>query len=165
MPSAFQDDWLQVAAEEVHHFELVRERLRSLDQDYGDFPAHDGLWQLARNTASDPLLRMGLVPRVMEARGLDVTPGIMERFRALGDDDSVAVLEVILRDEVGHVEAGSRWFHHLCRERGLAPESTYFELLARHLNNRIHCPLHRQARLAAGFSVAELDRLESLCRN
>ena len=165
MPAGFQDDWLQVALEEAHHFRLVRSRLWALDRDYGDFPAHEGLWELARQTASDPLLRMALVPRVMEARGLDVTPGIMERFRALGDNGSVQVLEVILRDEIGHVQVGSRWFHHLCRDRGLDPEATYFELLERHLGNRIHCPLHREARLAAGFSRSELERLESLCRS
>ena len=165
MPTGFQDDWLQVALEEAHHFGLVRDRLRELGHEYGDFPAHDGLWELARQTASDPLLRMALVPRVMEARGLDVTPGIMERFRALGDSGSVQVLEVILRDEIGHVQVGSRWFHHLCRERGLDPEATYFELLKRHLDNRVRCPLHRKARLEAGFSPSELERLESLCRS
>lgn len=165
MPLAFREDWLRVAEEEAHHFRLVRDRLRALDYDYGDFPAHEGLWQLARKTAGDPLLRMALVPRVMEARGLDVTPGIMEKFRAVGDHDSVAVLEVILRDEIGHVEAGSRWFRHLCAERGLDPEQTYFDLLARHLGNRIACPLHRGARRAAGFSENELKRLEKLCAN
>ncbi len=163
MPAAFHADWLQVAVEEVHHFRLVRERLRRLGRDYGDFPAHDGLWQLARETAGDPLLRMALVPRVMEARGLDVTPGIMERFRALGDRETVAVLEVILRDEIGHVAAGSRWFRHLCRERGLDPRETYFDLLQRHLGGAVRCPLHRQARRKAGFSEEELDRLEALC--
>ena len=164
MPERFRADWLRVAAEEVYHFRLVRRRLRALGHDYGDFPAHDGLWQLARKTAADPLLRMALVPRVMEARGLDVTPGIRERFRRVGDLETVSVLDVILRDEIGHVEAGSRWFRHLCRERGLEPEKTYFDLLARHLGNRISCPLHRTAREAAGFSPTELDRLERLCR-
>ena len=164
MPEAFRADWLRVAQEEVHHFRLVRGRLRDLGRDYGDFPAHDGLWALARETAADPLLRMALVPRVMEARGLDVTPGIMERFRAAGDRETVAVLEVILRDEIGHVEAGSRWFRHLCGERGLEPEKTYFELLGRHLGNRVSCPLHHEARRAAGFSHSELERLEQLCR-
>jgi len=163
MPEPFREDWLRVAGEEVLHFRLVRDRLRELGHDYGDFPAHGGLWELAQQTAEDPLLRMALVPRVMEARGLDVTPGIMEKFRARGDEHTVAVLEVILRDEIGHVEAGSRWFRHLCQQRGLDSEDTYFDLLARHLGNRIACPLHRQARLAAGFSNSELEHLESLC--
>lgn len=165
MPPAYYDDWLKVAAEEAHHFELVRNRLLELGHDYGDFPAHNGLWELARQTAHDPLVRMALVPRVMEARGLDVTPGIMEKFRAVGDQATVGVLEVILRDEIGHVEAGSRWFHHLCEERGLEPEGTYFGLLSRYLHNHVSCPLHRQARLQAGFSRAELERLERLCGN
>jgi len=164
MPEPFRADWLKVAEEEVYHFRLVRGRLRELGHDYGDFPAHNGLWELAQETAADPLLRMALVPRVMEARGLDVTPGIMEKFRAAGDQETVAVLEVILRDEIGHVEAGSRWFRHLCRERGLESEKTYFELLGRHLGNRVSCPLHHEARQAAGFSHSELERLEQLCR-
>jgi uncharacterized ferritin-like protein (DUF455 family) len=163
MPRAYYGDWLRVAVEETHHFELVRKRLLDLGCDYGDFPAHNGLWELAQQTAHDPLVRMALVPRVMEARGLDVTPGIMEKFRALGDEDTVAVLKVILRDEIGHVEAGSRWFHHLCKERELEPEATYFDLLSRYLRNRVSCPLHRQARLQAGFSRSELERLERLC--
>ncbi len=165
MPRGYYDDWVRVAEEEAFHFGLVQQRLRDLGHAYGDFPAHDGLWELARQTAHDPLVRMALVPRVMEARGLDVTPGIMEKFRAVGDDETVAVLEIILRDEIGHVEAGSRWFHHLCEQRGLEPEATYFGLLSRYLHNRISCPLHRQARLQAGFSPAELEHLERLCGN
>ncbi len=163
LPTGFHADWLQVAREEVHHFRLVRERLRALGRDYGDFPAHEGLWQLARTTAHDPLLRMALVPRVMEARGLDVTPGIKARFQALGDIETVAVLDVIMRDEIGHVSAGSRWFRHLCRERGLDPERTYFELIEAHLGGKVRCPLHHDARRAAGFSERELDQLERLC--
>jgi uncharacterized ferritin-like protein (DUF455 family) len=115
-------------------------------------------------TAHDPLVRMALVPRVMEARGLDVTPGMMARFAAVGDEQTVAILEIILRDEVGHVEAGSRWFRYLCEQRGLEPESTYFALLEAYLGNGIRCPLHRAARLEAGFSESELGRLEAICK-
>ena len=165
MPRGYYDDWMRVAEEEACHFSLVQQRLLDLGHAYGDFPAHNGLWELARQTARDPLVRMALVPRVMEARGLDVTPGIMEKFRAVKDDETVAVLEIILRDEIGHVEAGSRWFHYLCDQRGLEPEATYFGLLSRYLNNRISCPLHRQARLQAGFSPTELEVLERLCGN
>ena len=163
MPRAFYDDWVQVALEEAGHFLLVRGRLRRLGCDYGDFPAHDGLWSLALETARDPLLRMALVPRVMEARGLDVTPGMIERFREAGDLETVDVLGVILRDEVGHVRAGSRWLRFLCEQRGLDPEITYFDLLERHLPGAVRCPLHREARRQAGFSESELTHLESLC--
>ena len=164
LPDAFYTDWCRIAAEEAYHFSLLRERLGQLGFAYGDFPAHNGLWELAEQTASDPLLRMALVPRVMEARGLDVTPGMMDRLRRVGDRQSVAILEIILRDEIGHVEAGSRWFRHLCEQRGLDPEATYFELLEAHLPGGIRCPLHKEARLQAGFSARELDRLEDLCR-
>jgi uncharacterized ferritin-like protein (DUF455 family) len=164
MPDSYYADWAQVAAEEAHHFSLLQERLRQLGYAYGDFPAHNGLWELAVKTAGDPLLRMALVPRVMEARGLDVTPGMMERFASIGDKQTVAVLEIILRDEVAHVEAGSRWFRHLCVQRGLEPESTYFELLEQHFSGGIRCPLHKPARREAGFTESELGRLEALCK-
>ncbi len=163
LPDAFYADWARVAAEEAHHFSLLRDRLVELGYRYGDFPAHNGLWELARNTASDPLLRMALVPRVMEARGLDVTPGMMARFAAIGDQATPDILAVILRDEVGHVAAGSRWFGYLCEQRGLDRESTYFELLQEHFSGGVRCPLHRSARKQAGFSESELDRLERLC--
>lgn len=163
MPEAFYDDWIKVAVEEVYHFGLVRQRLRDLGYEYGDFPAHNGLWGLAQQTAHDPLVRMAMVPRVMEARGLDVTPDIMRRFESIGDRQTVEVLKVILRDEVGHVEAGSRWFHFLCGERGLDSEKTYFSLIAEYLRGHVSCPLHKEARKAAGFSESELNRLEALC--
>jgi uncharacterized ferritin-like protein (DUF455 family) len=164
MPPAFYQDWAQIAAEEAYHFSLLQARLEQLGFGYGDFPAHNGLWELAQNTADDVLLRMALVPRVMEARGLDVTPGMMARFEKIGDNETVAVLEIILRDEIGHVEAGSRWFRHLCEQRGLDPEATYFELIERYFGGGIRCPLHKSARREAGFSESELGRLEALCR-
>jgi uncharacterized ferritin-like protein (DUF455 family) len=164
MPDAYYADWVRVAAEEAYHFSLLHTRLGQLGYAYGDFPAHNGLWDLAVRTAHDPLLRMALVPRVMEARGLDVTPGMMERFASIGDQQTVAILQIILRDEVGHVEAGSRWFRYLCEQRGLEPEATYFDLLQEHLAGGIRCPLHKPARLAAGFTESELGRLEALCK-
>lgn len=164
LPDGFYTDWSRVAAEEAYHFSLLAERLAQLGHAYGDFPAHNGLWDLAQRTAHDPLLRMALVPRVMEARGLDVTPGMMTRLAAIGDQATVAILEIILRDEVGHVEAGSRWFRYLCGQRGIDPEETYFALLEEHLGNGIRCPLHRPARLSAGFTESELGRLEALCK-
>ena len=163
MPDAYYADWTRVAAEEAYHFTLLRDRLRELGYAYGDFPAHAGLWDLAVQTAGDPLRRMALVPRVMEARGLDVTPGMMARFVKAGDQATADILAIILRDEVGHVEAGSRWFRFLCEQRGLEPEATYFDLLDAHFRGEIRCPLHRTARLQAGFSEAELERLETLC--
>lgn len=164
LPDAYYGDWVRIAAEEAHHFTLLSARLGQLGYAYGDFPAHNGLWELAMDTASDPLLRMALVPRVMEARGLDVTPGMMERFAAIGDQRTVAILELILREEIGHVEAGSRWFRKLCTARGLDPEDTYFALLEQHLGSNIRCPLHIAARRQAGFTDSELGRLEALCK-
>ena len=163
LPDAYYADWARVAAEEAYHFSLLQTRLGELGFRYGDFPAHNGLWELALKTRADPLLRMALVPRVMEARGLDVTPGMMQRFASIGDRETAAILEVILRDEVGHVEAGSRWFRYLCQQRGLQPEPTYFELLERHFSGAIRCPLHKSARREAGFTESELVRLEALC--
>ncbi len=156
LPADFHDGWLVVAAEEAYHFRLVRERLRSLGFDYGDFPAHNGLWEMACKTADDPLARMALVPRVLEARGLDATPPIMAKLGAIGDRDSVAVLEIILRDEIGHVALGDRWFRILCAERGLEPEATYLKLIDAFDAPRPRPPLHVEARRAAGFSEAEL---------
>jgi len=164
MPQAYYADWIQVAAEEAVHFRLLQERLHAGGREYGDFPAHNGLWDMARRTAHDPLIRMALVPRMLEARGLDVTPGMITRLQAVGDRQTVEVLSRILRDEVGHVEMGSRWFRYLCERQGVAPEKTYFELLETFLNGEIRGPLHREARRQAGFSDSELDRLERLSK-
>jgi uncharacterized ferritin-like protein (DUF455 family) len=163
MPEAFFGDWIGVAAEEAHHFRLLRARLRELGHDYGDFPAHRGLWDMAQRTAGDVLARMALVPRVLEARGLDVTPGIMERLRRAGDERTAELLVVIFRDEIGHVAAGTRWFRHVCAARGLEPEAEYFRLLQEHLRGELRCPLHLEARRQAGFSEAELARLQAMC--
>ena len=163
LPHAYYDDWVRVAAEEAYHFGLMRDRLEELSHCYGDFPAHDGLWDMARRTAHDVLVRMALVPRVMEARGLDVTPGMIARFRSAGDSETADRLAIILRDEVGHVAAGSRWFRHLCAERGLEAETVYFELVDQYLSGEIRCPLNREARLTAGFGEGELARLEERC--
>jgi uncharacterized ferritin-like protein (DUF455 family) len=166
MPRQFYDDWVRVADEEAYHFSLVRDHLRSLGFDYGDFAAHNGLWEMAQKTADDPLLRMALVPRVLEARGLDVTPGIMQKLRDHGDHEAVAVLEIILRDEIGHVEIGSRWFQYLCEERGLEPKATFRCLFEEYMGGpakgRAAGTLHRDARLAAGFSEDELNYLEGI---
>jgi uncharacterized ferritin-like protein (DUF455 family) len=159
LPSDFHEDWLRVAEEEAHHFELLRARLRALGADYGDLPAHGGLWDACAATAGDPLARMALVPRVLEARGLDVTPAMHARFVAAGDPETAAILEVILTDEVGHVAVGDRWFRWLCAARGLDPETTFAELLADR-GVVVRPPLNVAARRAAGFGAAELARLQ-----
>jgi uncharacterized ferritin-like protein (DUF455 family) len=163
LPRGFYDDWIGVAEDEARHFDALRGRLRALGRDYGDFPAHNGLWDMALRTGHDILARMALVPRVLEARGLDVTPGMIRRLDAAGDRESAAVLELVLREEVGHVAAGTRWFQYACAQRGLEPETAFFELLQEFLHGEIRCPLHLEARREAGFSESELRRLERLC--
>ncbi len=160
LPRAYYDDWVGVAADEARHFALLSERLAEHGLSYGDLDAHDGLWQMAVRTDHDCLTRMALVPRVLEARGLDVTPGMIDRLRKVGDDATVAILEQILREEIDHVAAGSRWFRWCCQRQGLEPEATFRSLLERYLPVPMKGPLNRQARLAAGFEVAELDRLQ-----
>jgi uncharacterized ferritin-like protein (DUF455 family) len=160
MPIQFYDDWVCVADEEAHHFGLLRQRLNELCHDYGDFDAHNGLWEMACKTDHDVLLRMALVPRVLEARGLDVTPGMTQRLRNAGDERTVSILEIILRDEVGHVAIGSRWFKHACVQRGLDSERVFRELLLEHMKGRIKGPFHEIARCEAGFTENELAELK-----
>ncbi len=161
LPRAFYGDWLCVAAEEAYHFSLLREHLRKRGKDYGDFPAHAGLWEMAEKTAHDPLARMALVPRLLEARGLDVTPDIQRKLRGYGDAAGADILDIILRDEIGHVAAGDKWFRYLCAQRGLEPESAFQVLLATPGVPRPRRPFNTTARLAAGFSAAELAQLDT----
>jgi len=158
LPPQFYSDWVRVADEEACHFELLRKRLHELDCDYGDYPAHNGLWDMAVRTAFDPLVRMALVPRVLEARGLDVTPAMINKLQKVGDEKSIAVLEIILREEVGHVEIGSRWFKYFCDQRGLNMQTTFVELINEYQCN-LRGPFNYEARLQAGFSAAELHAL------
>lgn len=160
MPDAFYTDWMQVAAEEVYHFELVRSHLRHLGGDYGDYPAHQGLWEMAEKTAGDVLERMALVPRVLEARGLDVTPGIQEKLRQAGDDNAAGILDIILRDEIGHVRIGNRWFHYLCEQRQLDPLKTFQQLLEEYYPKGLFGPFNLDARRHAGFSESEMAMLK-----
>lgn len=129
MPEQFYADWLRIADEEAYHFELIRAHMRQLGADYGDHNAHSGLWEMCEKTAHDVLIRMALVPRVLEARGLDVTPGIQKKLTQVGDHNAVSLLDIILRDEIGHVEIGNRWFRHCCKARGLKTDETFFKLL------------------------------------
>ena len=160
LPPEFYGDWLQVAAEEAAHFTLLRNHLRTQGYDYGDFTAHNGLWEMAVVTAHDPMVRMALVPRVLEARGLDVLPGIMHKLASSGAHDAVDILKVILRDEIGHVAIGNRWYHFLCQQRGLEPLATFRTLLREYNAPRLRGPLHTSARRAAGFTEAEMKMLE-----
>ena len=162
MPDAYYRDWLSVAADEARHFAMLSARLQELDMRYGDLPAHNGLWEMAEKTAHDPLIRMALVPRVLEARGLDVTPGMIAKLRAVGDTQTVALLEVILEEEEEHVAIGSRWFRQLCAERGLAPEATFRQLLETYFSGGLRGPFNFDARRRAGFSAEEIDRLAAM---
>jgi uncharacterized ferritin-like protein (DUF455 family) len=161
MPPAFYSDWLQVAREDALHFSLLREHLRSLGHDYGDFDAHDGLWLMTQRTAGDVVARMALVPRTLEARGLDATPPMQAKFAQAGDHRAVEILGVILRDEIGHVAIGNRWYFWLCRRDRLDPLAHYELLTRRHEAPRLRPPFNRPAREAAGFTPEELDRLET----
>lgn len=163
MPEAYYRDWLQVAAEEAKHFNLLRAHLRSLGHDYGDFPAHQGQWTMCEKTQHDIVARMALVPRTMEARGLDATPQIQAKLRQVGTPDALAaveILDVILREEVGHVAIGNHWYRWLCARDGLEPEAHFIELMRRYAAPRLRPPFNTQARRAAGFSENELRWLE-----
>jgi uncharacterized ferritin-like protein (DUF455 family) len=162
LPYAYYADWVGVAVDEARHFGWLSARLAELGFAYGDFDAHDGLWEMAVKTSDSCLARMALVPRVLEARGLDVTPGMIARLRSVGDQATVTILEDILREEVAHVAAGSRWFAWCCERDGVEPSATFEALIAQHLRGTIRGPFNAEARLAAGFSAAELARLDEL---
>jgi len=159
MPDEYYGDWLQVASEEAYHFSLLETRLQELGYAYGDMPAHNGLWEMVLKTDHDVLIRMALVPRVLEARGLDVTPGMMARLEKAGDNKTVEILKIILRDEIGHVAIGSRWYKYCCELRGLDPEETFRELLNEYMGGGLRGPFYTEARLQAGFSQDEMDEL------
>jgi len=159
MPEAFYRDWLRVASEEALHFTLLREHLLTLGADYGSFDAHDGLWTMTQRTAHDVTARMALVPRTLEARGLDAAPPMQAKLRQAGDLRAVAILDVILRDEVGHVAIGNHWYRWLCARDGHDPVALYAELTVRHQAPRLRPPFNTEARRAAGFTQAEIDRL------
>ena len=152
LPRAFHDDWVRVAAEEAEHFTLLDARLTALGAVYGDLPAHGGLWEAAQETARDLLARLAVVPLVLEARGLDVTPGLIAKLEAAGDTQGAAVLRVIYEEEIGHVAAGKRWFDTLCRRRGLEPDRAWPVLVRRHFKGKLKPPFNEAARQAAGLS-------------
>lgn len=162
MPAAFYEDWLQVAAEEAKHFLLLRDHLATLGHAYGDFPAHDGLWTMTDKTRHDIVARMALVPRTLEARGLDATPPIQAKLRRIGDAPGVAILDILLADEVGHVAIGNRWYAWLCAREGLSPLPHYRVLFRQYEAPRPKPPYNLQARREAGFTEDELAALGEL---
>jgi uncharacterized ferritin-like protein (DUF455 family) len=154
LPREFFADWVGVAAEEAEHFALLDARLRALGAAYGDLPAHDGLWEAASVTAHDLIARLAVVPLVLEARGLDVTPEMMRRLERAGDNDSAAILERIYADEIGHVAVGARWFDQLCRERGLDPTATFHNRVDRYFTGTLKPPFNESARRRANMPSA-----------
>jgi uncharacterized ferritin-like protein (DUF455 family) len=159
MPDAYYGEWAQVMREEALHFELLAAHLATLGHAYGDFPAHDALWQMAERTKDDVLARMALVPRTLEARGLDASPGVKRKLQSVGDRAGAAIIDVILRDEIGHVLIGNRWFAHLCERAGLGTATAFAELAVRYGAPTLKGPFNREARLAAGFRPDEIDAL------
>lgn len=159
LPIDYYADWLQVAADEARHFGLLRIHLQTLGYDYGDFPVHDSLWEMAVRTAHDGLARMALVPRLMEARGLDATPPIRDKLKQVGEHEAVRILDIILNDEITHVAIGDRWFRYFCALQGVEPETTYREFIVSYSAPWPQLPMNEKARRAAGFSGRELEHL------
>lgn len=159
MPEDFYRDWMRVAREEAQHFGMLQRQLQAMGHGYGDFEAHDGLWEMCEKTASDITARMALVPRTLEARGLDATPLIQARLRQVETEDARRIcdcLDVILREEIGHVAIGNRWYRWLCERQGLDPVAHYSLLAARYRAPRLRPPFNTAARAAAGFSAEEI---------
>lgn len=159
MPTQYYVDWLQVAKEEAHHFSLLEAHLQSLGFAYGDFPAHNSLWEMVERTSDAVIARMALVPRTMEARGLDAVPAIRDRFKQVKDTSVVEILEIILRDEIGHVAIGNRWFNYLCDQENLSAISTYKNLARKYHAPILRGPFNIEGRRQAGFTSEELDLL------
>ena len=160
MPDKFYQDWIRIASEEALHFTLLRDHLVSLGFDYGDFPAHNALWEMTEKTKGDVLARISLVPRTLEARGLDATPAVKKRLIGAGDQAVGKILDIILRDEIGHVAAGNYWYRWLCKERHLDPEQTYSELALKYGAPKLQGPFNIEARRLAGFTETELAALQ-----
>jgi uncharacterized ferritin-like protein (DUF455 family) len=162
MPQEYYQNWLQVTVDEVYHFELLDQHLLSLGYSYGCFDAHNGLWDMAVKTDSDVLLRMALVPRVLEARGIDAVPEMQKKIAAIGDSRGVEILEIIYRDEIKHVQYGDKWFKYICQARGLNHEATFLHLLQKYNAPKIRGAFNRVDRKKAGFSYYELEQLSKL---
>lgn len=161
MPDAYYRDWTGVMQEEALHFQLLRDHLATLGCAYGDLPAHNALWDMAERTRHDVLARVALVPRTLEARGLDASPGVRNKLHGVGDHAAAAIVDTILADEIGHVAIGNHWYRWLCAERGLDPIDTYAALTREHLAPHLRGPFNLPARRAAGFTDAELAALQA----
>ena len=161
MPAAYYRDWLQVADEEALHFSLLSSHLQTMGYRYGEFSGHDTLWEMVAKTQGDVLARMALVPRTMEARGLDAAPSTRNKLAQVGDHAGAAIIDIILRDEIGHVAIGNRWFGYLCQQRQLEPLSCYRDLALRYAAPKCRPPFNLEARRAAGFSEEELEALQN----
>lgn len=159
MPDAFYTDWVRIAQEEAKHFTLLRDHLVGMGYDYGDFAAHNSLWDMAERTRDDLLARIGIVPRTMEARGLDASPGVKNKLVSVGDHRAGEILDIILQEEIGHVAAGNRWYRYLCSQRELDPVSTYAQLIAQYDAPKLRPPFNMTARRLAGFEESELAAL------
>lgn len=162
LPPEYAANWLQVADDEARHFLMLDEQLASLGFSYGIFPAHNNLWEMALRTDFDPMVRMALVPRVLEARGLDVAPGMIEKLEAVGDSRGADILRTILREEVEHVRIGNRWFLYHCEQRGLEPRATFRSFLREHTRGFLTGPFNDKYRKQAGFTDAELEDLREI---
>jgi uncharacterized ferritin-like protein (DUF455 family) len=160
MPADYYSDWLRVAHEEAQHFSMLAAHLQTLGYQYGDFPAHNSLWEMADKTRDDVLARIALVPRTMEARGLDATPKVRAKLAQAGDQKAAEIMDIILREEVGHVRVGNRWYGYLCELRGQDPIATYAQLARQYAAPVLRGPFNLVARKAAGFSEAELAALQ-----
>ena len=163
LPEQFYSDWLQIAYEEQAHFNLLNSYLKKFGLAYGSFNAHNSLWEMAERTSHDLIHRLALIPRTMEARGLDAVPEIRDRFKQIQDERAVEILEIILRDEIGHVLIGNRWYGWLCAQRGVDAIETYASLARQYKAPAMRGPFNLDARRAAGFSEAELDALVLTC--
>lgn len=159
MPEQYYTDWCRVAAEEAQHFTMLSDYMNRHGLSYGDLCAHNGLWEMAVKTDFDVLVRMALVPRVLEARGLDVTPTMIEKLVPTGDGELISILERIFDDEIGHVKIGNFWYRFLCAERNLVPQKTFLQLIKTHMEGAKFGPFEMQARIEAGFSHEELKSL------
>lgn len=164
MPAQYYKDWAKVAHEEALHFTMLNDYLRELGYQYGDFDAHNGLWEMTVETDYDVLVRMALVPRVLEARGLDVTPSIQIKFKKSQFSKMAEILGVIFQDEIGHVKIGNYWYKHLCTERDLEPIETFDRLIKKHVGKSLRGPFNWEARLLSDFTEAELNYLEQANR-
>jgi uncharacterized ferritin-like protein (DUF455 family) len=162
VPRSFFDGWMQVAFEEAKHFGMVRTRLRELDADYGDLPAHDGLWEAAHHTRNDLTARLAVVPLILEARGLDVTPSMRDKLRELGDEASAAIFDVIYTDEKGHVAVGAKWFRFLCARERKDPAAAFQDLVRTNFRGGLKAPFNDLARAEAGLTPGFYRALSSI---